>query len=492
MRVLLLLRGVPGCGKSTFIDKNGLRPYSLSADEIRLQMQSSQQTVYGSEEISQKNERDVWSILYKMLEVRMKHGEFTVIDATNSKTEEMNRYKSMCDTYRYRMFCIDMTDLPIEECKRRNAERIPLKRVPESVIDKMYSRFRTQKIPSGIKVLKPDELSAVWLKKFDMSAYEKIVVCGDIHGCYTALMKYFKDGFNDNYFYVFVGDIIDRGIENAETVKFFINAVQRKNVLVIEGNHERWLWLYAHDIVGQSKEFELITKKQLDAAGIDKKNIRAMYRKFGQIAWFTYGDKEVVITHGGIATVPENFTFMSTDQMIHGVGGYNDSEIIADTWLKTTSENMYQIHGHRNVKSVSMRVNDRVYNLEGKVEFGGHLRIVELDKDGFHEVEIKNDVFKPPVEIAKDTALTDSSIAEIVLSMRSNKFIQEKAFGNISSFNFTREAFYDKVWNDQTIKARGLFIDTDNMKVICRGFPKFFSVQEICSNPKLIGVDIDG
>lgn len=37
MRVLLLFRGAPGCGKSTFIDKNGLRPYALSADEIRLQ-----------------------------------------------------------------------------------------------------------------------------------------------------------------------------------------------------------------------------------------------------------------------------------------------------------------------------------------------------------------------------------------------------------------------------------------------------------------------
>ena len=54
------------------------------------------------------------------------------------------------------MFCIDMTDLPIDECKRRNAGRIPLKRVPEEVIDKMYSRFRTQKIPSGIKVIKTE------------------------------------------------------------------------------------------------------------------------------------------------------------------------------------------------------------------------------------------------------------------------------------------------------------------------------------------------
>lgn len=761
MRVLLLFRGAPGCGKSTFIDTNGLRPYALSADEIRIQMQSSQQTIYGEEEVSLKNEKEVWDTLYKLLETRMRHGEFTVIDATNSKTVEMNKYKDLCEKYRYRIFCIDMTDLPIEECKKRNAGRISLKRVPEEAIDKMYARFRTQKIPSGIKVLKPEQLNDIWIKKFDMSSYEKIVFVGDDHGCMYPLSKYirtayfgfdydepeywrsdrwlniedlpdeiwkdvngydgkylisnygrlktfskqreciyvyrqygdkylyanlssnskkktykihklvwdtFGDGFcdeinhidgvcqnnniknlersdrvlneahcwengikhgrriiqfdlkhnkikeydsikqavkengfssasginhccngeykqafgyiweyadnisgnrsgksihvlqytpdgkfvaeypsiksaersvgvqsirkclsgnqrtsggfvwkakdyvyevkktnpilydpkylkslmNDNYFYIFVGDYIDRGIENAEVIKFLLSICDKKNVLLLEGNHERGLYTYSHDETGKSKEFELVTRKQLDSANIDKKQIRSMYRRLGQCAWFTYYDKEVFVSHGGIATMPDNLGLMSTEQMIHGVGGYNDSEIIADTWIKTTEDNMYQIHGHRNVKNVPMKVNERVYNLEGKVEFGGFLRIVELDRDGFHEIEIKNNVFKPPVMIAKDIQTISGSVADTVLMMRQNKFIQEKQFGNISSFNFTRDAFYDKVWNDQTVKARGLYIDTDRMEVICRGFPKFFSVSEICSNPKLVGVDING
>lgn len=478
MRVLLLLRGAPGCGKSTFIDNNGLRPFALSADEIRLQCQSSQQNIYGSEEVSMNNEKDTWSILFKLLEIRMKHGEFTVIDATNSKTSEMNKYKEMADTYRYRMYCIDFTDLPIEECKRRNAGRIHLKQVPEDCIDKMYSRFRTQKIPSGIKVLKPEQLDEIWMKKFDMSNYEKIIHIGDVHGCYTALMEYFKNGFNDNYFYIFVGDIIDRGIENVETVKFFIDAVKRKNVLVLEGNHERWLWIYAHDGIGQSKEFELLTKKQLEKSDIDKKEIRAFYRKLGQLAWYQYNDKEVVVTHGGIATLPENFTKLSTHQIIHGVGNYNDFETIAETWMKTTPDNVYQIHGHRNTKNCKTQIRDRVFNLEGKVEFGENLRIVELDKEGFHVVEIKNTVFKPPVQIEQEKQLVTSDISDVVLNLRSNRFIQEKQFGNISSFNFTREAFYDSVWNKQTIVARGLYINTNTMKVVARGFPKFFNINE--------------
>ena len=149
MRTLLLFRGAPGCGKSTFIDAHGLRPYALSADDIRQTLRSPMQTADGSVQICQDNEKEVWELLYRMLEKKKKKGEFTVIDATNSKTSEMNKYKDLCGEYRYRMFCIDMTDLPIDECKRRNAGRIPLKRVPEEVIDKMYSRFKTQGKTSG-------------------------------------------------------------------------------------------------------------------------------------------------------------------------------------------------------------------------------------------------------------------------------------------------------------------------------------------------------
>ena len=71
MRSLLLFRGAPGCGKSTFIDSHGLRPFALSADEIRLQCQSAQQNIYGNTEISQNNEKNVWSMLFKLLDIRM-------------------------------------------------------------------------------------------------------------------------------------------------------------------------------------------------------------------------------------------------------------------------------------------------------------------------------------------------------------------------------------------------------------------------------------
>ena len=479
MRILLLLRGSAGCGKSTWIEQNGLKPYTLSADDIRLLCQSPIMTVDGSEAISQDNDNVVWKTLFNILEVRMKNGEFTVIDATNSKTAEINRYKEMCETYRYRIYCVDFTDIPIEEVKRRNRNREPLKRVPDAVIDKMYSRFASQKIPSGVTVIKPDELDTIWMRQFDMSGYKKIHHIGDIHGCNTALQNYLdaNGGIKDDEMYIFCGDYIDRGIENAEVVKFLMSIMDKKNVLMLEGNHERWLWLWANDCTGQSKEFELITKPQLEDARINKKYVRQLYRKFGQCAWYKYHDKVFLVTHAGLSTMPKNLSFVATEQMIKGVGNYNDFEKVAETFANVTEDNVYQIHGHRNTKRLPTRVNDKVFNLEGAVEFGGELRCVQVDADGIHDISIQNTVFKTP-EMREEQSVTKSSIADTIITLRQNKHIQEKKFGNISSFNFTRDAFYDKVWDDQTTKARGLYLDTMKGKVVARSYEKFFNVNE--------------
>ena len=479
MRVLLLLRGSAGCGKSTWIEQNGLKPYALSADDIRLLCQSPVLQPDGTVGISQSNDKTVWKTLFNLLEIRMQKGEFTVIDATNSKTSEMNRYKQMCETYRYRMYCVDFTDIPIDEVKRRNASREELKRVPDEAIDKMYSRFKTQKIPSGIKVIKPDELDSIWMKLFDLSEYKKIHHIGDVHGCYTALKKYINDngGIKDDEFYIFCGDYVDRGIENADVVKYLISIKDKKNVLMLEGNHEKWLWLWANGCTGKSKEFELVTKPQLEDAKIDKKDVRQLYRKFGQCAYYKYGENIYLVTHAGLSVLPDNLTFVATDQMIHGVGNYNDFEKIAETFVEKMPSNYYQIHGHRNTKQVPIRVNDRVFNLEGRVEFGGDLRCVQLDKDGMHEVEVHNEVFKTP-EMREEQSVTNSSVADVIISLRSNRYIQEKKFGNISSFNFTSKAFYDKIWDEQTTKARGLYLDTFKGKVVARAYDKFFNINE--------------
>lgn len=490
MRTLLLFRGAPGCGKSTYIKEHGLSNYVLSADQIRMLCGSPIQGTDGYMEITQKNDKYVWQVLFQMLETRMMHGDFTVIDATNSKTVEMNRYKDLAKKYRYRIFIIDMTGLPIEECKLRNAERETLKRVPESVIDNMYARFATQKIPSGIKVLTPENaMDEIQFRSIDLNEYKRIVMVGDVHGCYTALSSAldFIGGIQDDTFYIFCGDYIDRGIENAQVVQFLISIMDHPNVCLLEGNHERWLYNWSHDERTHSDVFEQKTRHELEKAGIDKKQVRQLYRRLHQCAYFTYDTTDVyspqwLVTHGGLANDRDYSSALGllaipTDQMIHGVGRYPDLDKVSFSWgVKTHHAN--QVFGHRNIQEYPIDMGHYCYDLEGKVEFGGVLRflILEHGKDpaGY---EIKNTVFAKQEE-PEEIAVQDNDVTSLVNSLRKSKDVQEKSFGKISAFNFTRNAFYKGNWNDLTTKARGLFIAPDDGRVIARGYEKFFKVNE--------------
>ena len=498
MRTLLILRGAPGCGKSTWVKNNGLSAYTLCPDDIRVMCASRELKADGAFAIARNHavEQETWKIILDLLEYRMSRGELTILDATASKTKDIKQYKELADQYRYRMYCVDFTDIPLEVCKKQNLQRSEDKIVPEQGIENIYARFATQPVPAGVEVIKPDELDKILEKPIDLSSYRKIVFIGDIHGCYDTLMQYFKDGLEDDVEYIFLGDYIDRGNQNAEVMNWLYSIKDRPNVCLLEGNHERHLQAYGMGYEAKSKEFEEKTKGQLILGGFDEKKARIFYRKLRQMSHFTYNGIEVLATHGGIPCMRANLTFIPTTAFINGVGEYNDYQDVADTWMKETKENQYQVHGHRNTAQDPVQLADRVFNLEGEVEFGGKLRIVELTSDtyngwafGHPEAGLVTSIHWNVIELANCQPITEDTniekapvetVEQAIEYLRNNQFVKEKKLGNgISSFNFTREAFYSANWTRQTVLARGLFIDTDNNKIMARSYEKFFRINEV-------------
>ncbi|MBR2680319.1 MAG: metallophosphoesterase, partial [Exiguobacterium sp.] len=379
MRTLVLLRGAPGCGKTTWIREHGLSNYVVSSDEIRKLYASPQLQPDGSIAISQKEDNVVWKTLFEILEHRMQNGDFTVIDACNSKTSEMTRYRDLAHNYRYRIYCVDMTGIPIEEAKRRNKLRNELKWVPDDYIDRVYSRFETQQIPSGIVRVLPDEFeNTVYMKPFDMSQYKQIVHVGDIHGCYDKLMEALPNGIEDNTGYIFIGDYCDRGPDSAKVIQYLLSIYKKPNVCLLEGNHERHLWEWANDRVSRSKAFEYNTRPQLERAGIEKKDVRELYRRMRQCSWYTFHGAEYLCTHAGISDFKKigRLDLVPTREMIFGVGRYEDVEMCADSF---ESVGITQIFGHRNNNLKPTRMTEHSYCLEGGVERGGELRTVLLN-----------------------------------------------------------------------------------------------------------------
>lgn len=439
----------------------------------------------GSFGISQSNEKEVWSVLFNILETRMKRGEFTVIDATNSKTSEMNRYMELAKAYRYRVYCVDFTDLPIEECKRRNNLRPEYKRVPEEVIDKQYSRFAGQSVPRAITVIKPDELEEILIYPLDVSEYKKIHYIGDVHGCYTALMEYIDSvgGIKDDELFVFTGDYIDRGIENAEVLNFLISICEKPNICLLEGNHDRAIYDYAHSIKTGKKQFDDVTFYELEKANIDKKQLRILYRKIRQCAYYDFHGNYIFSCHAGISKMPENLLFLATEQMIKGIGQYKEMEQVCENWDKFNPW-ITQVFGHRNVEDIPIPVNNSCYNLEGNVEFGGYLRTVTFEIDENYDLvafpySVKNNVVATEEYAITEENKKEADINLLMSAMRKDNFIKENKFDNISAFNFTRGAFRRGIWNNLTTKARGLFINTNTKEIVARSYDKFFRINEV-------------
>lgn len=471
MRSLVLLRGLPGCGKSTWVKEHNLEAYSLTPDHIRELCYIPELTAKGSRTIASKNDERVWNLFTTIVESRMENGDFIIIDATNISKKEMNRWKTLAVSHRYRIYCVDFTDIPVKEVKKRNAEREEKKRVPERIIDKYYGRLMKKEnfVPSGITVIKPDEFEKILLKPLDLNEYKKIHCIGDIHGCYTALNEYLKEGIKEDEYYIFLGDYIDRGIENAKTLEFLMSIMEKKNVLLLEGNHERWLNMWANQEKTYSKEFNENTGKELEREGVKRKQVRMFYRKLAQCAYFEYSGNVYFCCHGGLSCIDRNPLFVSSTQMIEGVGSYSDVQIIENTFDERMPLNFYQIHGHRNL-GYPIRSSERNYNLEGGVEKGGHLRAIEISEKWVEEFEIKNEVYRKP---------DFDSVKTAIESLRNDPMIKERTFGNISSFNFTREAFTSRSWNERTEKARGLYINTKTEEIVARGYEKFFNIGEL-------------
>lgn len=459
----------------------GLEGYTLCADNIRTMVESPIMVANETHRvISQENDTYVWNLLYELLEKRMQKGEFVIIDATHSRSTDFSRYNKLCERYRYRKFFVDFSDVPIEECKRRNKLREDYKQVSDNVINKIYSRLKTQGKTSGYVEASQDHFwETVGTRIFNFDKYKNVHIFGDIHGCFEPLREYFeKYPYNVEDGYVFTGDYLDRGIQNKETLEFILSMYQKPNVLLLEGNHECWLRDYAFDEPELIKSHEFMKKTLPQIIEIQTKDIRDLCRKLGQIAFFNYRGKVYIVSHGGIPYVPDQLQLIATEQFVKGVGDYNVS---IDEIFDKNYSGVTQVHAHRNTYEID-EVNKHSFNLEGRVEFGGFLKVLQLKDNGEQEIiKIKNEIFRETrnEEEPKELSVQETSNLQMLEKLRQSCDIRETQLGKgISSFNFTRNAFFGKHWDEITTTARGLFVDTNTGKIVARGYKKFFNINE--------------
>lgn len=128
---LILLCGIPGCGKSTLANahaENNL--IVLSSDAMR--------GVLGKDESDQSVSGDVFRILELVASYFLKRGNNVVIDATNCTRKARKGFVQIGRKYGANIVAQVMST-PLDVCKARNAARARV--VPEHVLERMHAGF---------------------------------------------------------------------------------------------------------------------------------------------------------------------------------------------------------------------------------------------------------------------------------------------------------------------------------------------------------------
>ena len=372
----------------------------LSVHDIRSLIKKS--SIEGR--LNLKNDKLVYELVLKILEERMELGLTTIINDFSYNINIIKEYYKLAEKYGYKMYCV-------ENHKDENFIKTSsdVWNYDLDSYQAIIPGFK-QKLPRGVIQIQYDETSAsldrivnelfiVRPRLISLSVISKVVAIGDIHGCYNALLKYFNENkYDENAIYVFCGDYIDRGPESFKVLDYLNkNFIDKSNVIMLEGNHERSLFLYGNNRESYSEEFEKNTKPQLTP--YSRKEILEFYNKLKP--YYTIYDMttttEMDFTHGGYhkKLITTDFDISIRD-IIRGVGGYEavyTSEASACSELPYKYEingckfnvyNYFTIHGHRNKKTnfvTQYNQNSYGINLEQHVEFGGKMRVIELYYD---------------------------------------------------------------------------------------------------------------
>ena len=515
MRKLLITRGPQGAGKSTTIKQLGLENYTVSPDKTRLFLTGGYLTEYDKIRIPQ-HRMDAWKLTIDQLKNRMNSMETIAYDATLPLKKEVDDILKIAAENRYDVRILDFYDTPLEKALEQNNTREEFTYVPENVIKNIYENY--QKIDDRRIIFSRENYQEqiqdfLHVKKRDLSSYNEIVFIGDLQGCLQPIKNSnspLADGLKKDNYYIFVGDYFDRGLENAEVAKWLIeNVVRKENVLLLRGNHELHLEKMVDGLEPVSAEFKEKTFPQFEKAGLKKEYFKELVESCVEVAPIHWRGNDILVTHGGISGWPKNLHLVPGEQFESGTGSYEQPvDLVFSKWAEKEKENnpnshLLQIHGHRNAQYLPILSTPHSINLEGQVEFGGHLRMVVLNKDGLQPIEIRNTYHLSRAERVAETLAKGhrmhgpnlpipewhkrGEIGQTHLSketldiLKKHEMINERVsnvLSHVSAFNFTHEAFQEGKWDAVSLSARGLFVNTEDGTIIARGYEKFFNVNE--------------
>jgi predicted kinase len=505
MKKLILLRGPQGSGKSTWLKATGLDGYSLSLDQVRLAMSGLVLDSSGRFGLNQELNEPMVHLFHRLADERMERGELLVIEQALMDTGDIRRWMEKADFHRYSVCLVDLSNMPEAQVLLQNASRPDTIRVSEGLVRKSAKRLQDsiRHLPAGLLRFPWEAGDAHWTKVDewlkvpvrDLSHYKKIIHIGDLQGCLTVLTGrggLLENGLEDGVHYIFMGDLLDRGLENGAVMAWAMkHIVGNPHVTLIWGNHEDHPHRWARGQKHVSHEFAQKTLPQLLQHGMTSEDADRLCAHAVEVLPYSFHGHLVLASHAGLSTVPERLERVSGRQLSKGTGQWSDP--IDQQFERQAPHPWVQVHGHRNHNHQAIQATPRSFSLEDRVEYGGTLRTATLTPEGWTTKAYPNPVFllyrnrhfreeekatmMPWMKTPSNTHLS----AEELKVMRDHEGVREKtsvSSPHVASFNFTKDVFFNQSWDDVVVRARGLFFNTTTGEIVARAYDKFFNYDE--------------
>jgi protein phosphatase len=251
---LVLLIGASGTGKSSFAAKHFLPTEVVSSDRARGWV--------ADDETDQAVTSDAFDIVHAIVEKRLKHRRFTVVDATNVQPESRKGLLALARKWHALAVGI-VFDLPESVAVARNALRPdrafgagPVRRQMQTLERSM--RGMQKEGLRYLHVLKSaEEVEAVefertklWTdRREDKGPFD---IIGDVHGCADELEillgelgyglrwdgKEVEVTVPEGRRAIFIGDLVDRGPRSPDVLRIARHMVETGKALAVVGNHD--------------------------------------------------------------------------------------------------------------------------------------------------------------------------------------------------------------------------------------------------------------
>lgn len=533
---LVVLSGLPGSGKSS-LRGDAVVPYLaptgfldscwLSSDELRKKLFGECLGVDARgvfRDIPQDGNSEIFGVLRAMVKARLDRGLTVVVDNCNPTEADRAGWVALAQEAGapYEVLILDTS---LEEALRANTTRSH--RVPEHSIKEMFQPSappskQVTKDGTPVPTTAPDgfTLQSKYpyrvISRNDTLVFEwpgpkhnRVDVVGDVHGLLDDLLVLlraagwvYEDGklsHPEGRLLLLLGDLVDRGPQSLELVRFVRNAVKSGVAMCVKGNHDSKLSRFYRKFQSEGvASWGSFANAETGLEFVRASDGQALIEFLEQLpAFLTYVSDGRKASNSNEPLLNLLFAHANVLHATPGVTAKNDYIYGQTGWERgIDTDGLYQerfdagvvkwtlIRGH--VPQTSAREN--VFSLEREAYQNGELVLLSLDKFESHVAagDTQLAAFEKSIRTHRCTFDFEASRVKFKLAQDMSGLVTAKmATGQLDEskrlrvFKYSKETFWNNRWSESSalLKARGLVLDAAG-NIVSHPFDKCFNLHE--------------